>query len=100
MGRTHNSAQMNRCRMVAGLPSLYTRVTFRWGQPPMTDTLKTRLLRRYEADADICSTDAGDPTLGFYSPFGPLIAKAEVPLALVDRLNAFADTIVSDGKGM
>jgi Putative 2OG-Fe(II) oxygenase len=66
----------------------------------MSDTLKTRLLRRYEAGANVCSTDAGDPELGFYSPFGPLIAKAEVPAALVDRLNAFADTIVTDGKGM
>ena len=66
----------------------------------MSDTLKTRLLRRYEAGADVCSTDAGDPELGFYSPFGPLIAKAEVPAALVDRLNDYADTVVTDGKGM
>ena len=66
----------------------------------MSDSLKTRLLRRYEAGAHVCSTDAGDPELGFYSPFGPLIAKATVPAALVDRLNAFADTVVADGKGM
>jgi hypothetical protein len=66
----------------------------------VAEPLKTRLLRRYEADASVYSTDAGDPALGFYSPFGPLIAKAEVPPALVDRLNAFADTIVADGKGM
>lgn len=66
----------------------------------MTDTLKTRLLRRYEAGADVLSTDPGDPALGFYSPFGPLIAKAQVPAALVERLNAFADTVVADGKGM
>ena len=64
------------------------------------ENLKTRLLRRYEASANVCSTDAGDPALGFYSPFGPLIAKTEVPAALVDRLNAFADTVVTDGKGM
>ena len=63
----------------------------------MSDTLKTRLLRRYEAGAHVCSSDRG---LDFYSPFGPLIAKTEVPAALVDRLNAFADTVVSDGKGM
>ena len=66
----------------------------------MSDTLKTRLLRRYEATANVVSTDAGHPSLGFYSPFGPLIAKAEVPAALVDRLNAFADTAVTPGKGM
>jgi hypothetical protein len=64
------------------------------------DSLKTRLLRRYEAGADVCATDAGNPALGFYSPFGPLIAKAEVPRALVDHLNRFADTVVADGKGM
>lgn len=66
----------------------------------MSDTLKTRLLRRYEAGANVIATDAGNPELGFYSPFGPLIAKAEVPAALVDHLNAFADTVVTDGKGM
>ena len=66
----------------------------------MSDNLKTRLLRRYEASANVCSTDAGDPELGFYSPFGPLIAKAKVAAALVDQLNRFADTIVADGKGM
>ena len=63
----------------------------------MSDILKTRLLRRYEAGGHVCSNDRG---LDFYSPFGPLIAKTEVPAALVDRLNAFADTVVTDGKGM
>jgi hypothetical protein len=66
----------------------------------MSDSLKTRLLRRYEADPVQVAHEPGDPALGFYSPFGPLIAKAEVPAALVDRLNAFADAVVSDGKGM
>lgn len=66
----------------------------------MSDSLKTRLLRRYEATDHVCATDAGDPAMGFYSPFGPLIAKTEVPMALVDRLNAFADSLTSDGKGM
>lgn len=66
----------------------------------MSDTLKSRLLRRYEATATVTSTDSGDPLLGFYSPFGPLIAKAELPATLVHRLNAFADTVVTPGKGM
>lgn len=66
----------------------------------MSDTLKTRLLRRYEATGHVCATDAGNPAMGFYSPFGPLIAKTEVPMALVDQLNAFADSLTSDGKGM
>ena len=63
----------------------------------MTDLLKTRLLRRYEANDHVCATDAG---VDFYSPFGPLIAKTTAPAALVDRLNAFADTVVTEGKGM
>jgi hypothetical protein len=66
----------------------------------MSDSLKTRLLRRYEASANVVATDAGDPAMGFYSPFGPLIGKAEVPAALVAHLNAFADTMVTGGKGM
>jgi hypothetical protein len=66
----------------------------------MAGDLKTRLLKRYEADADVCSTDAGDPNLDFYSPFGPLIAKAQVPAALVDRINAYADTVVSNEQSM
>jgi hypothetical protein len=63
----------------------------------MSDSLKTRLLKRYEASADVYSTDARDPALDFYSPFGPLIAKAEVPAALVERINAYADATLSDG---
>jgi hypothetical protein len=66
----------------------------------MSDHLKTRLLRRYEAAANVYATEPGDPPLGFYSPFGPLIARTEVPAALVDQLNAFADGVVTDGKGM
>jgi hypothetical protein len=66
----------------------------------MSDTMKTRLLRRYEADADVHSSVAGDPALDFYSPFGPLIARAEAPHALVDQINTYADGIVSAGKSM
>jgi hypothetical protein len=66
----------------------------------MTDTLKTRLLRRYEASADVYTTVAGDPSLDLFSPFGPMIGKTVVPAALVDRLNAYVDTVVEAGKGM
>ena len=66
----------------------------------MSQSLKNRLLRRYEAGADVIATDPGDPALSYYSPFGPLIAKAEVPAALVNQLNAFADTVVTSGTGM
>jgi hypothetical protein len=66
----------------------------------MSDNLKTRLLRRYEASARVFATEPGAPALDYYSPFGPLIAKAEVPATLVAQLNDFADTVVADGRGM
>ena len=40
---------------------------------------RTQLLRRYEADANICATDGENPGMDFYSPFGPMIAKVTVP---------------------
>ena len=42
-------------------------------------TTKERRLRKYEADATVVLDDAGDPPMEFYSPFGPLIAKASLP---------------------
>lgn len=63
-------------------------------------TAKERQLKKYEAEARAVLTDAGDPPLEFYSPFGPMIAKATVPPALVDRINRHADGRVVQGKGM
>jgi hypothetical protein len=60
---------------------------------------KTRSLRKYEAEA---VTQAGDdelPRLDLFSPFGPMIAKAEMPRALVDRINAFADLRLRPNEG-
>jgi hypothetical protein len=61
---------------------------------------KERQLKKYEAEARAVLTDAGDPPLEFFSPFGPMIAKATVPPALVERINRFADSQVVQGKGM
>jgi hypothetical protein len=44
-----------------------------------TPSNRTQLLRRYEADANICATDGEFPAMDFYSPFGPMIAKVTVP---------------------
>lgn len=52
---------------------------------------KTRSLRKYEAEAIAHAADGDSPQLELFSPFGPMIAKAEIPLALVDRINGFAD---------
>lgn len=52
---------------------------------------KEQRLKKYEAAAAPCATAAGDPPLELYSPFGPLIAKARVPTALVAQLNRYVD---------
>lgn len=59
---------------------------------------KERLLKKYEAEARVCSTGEGDPAIDFYSPFGPMIAKTRLPEALVQRINRYADGVVSAGK--
>jgi len=52
---------------------------------------KTRSLRKYEAEAVAQAGDDELPRLDLFSPFGPMIAKVEMPRALVERINAFAD---------
>jgi uncharacterized protein (TIGR02466 family) len=53
-------------------------------------------LRRYEgAPAVVAKNEAaGAAAMDFYSPFGPMIAKTELPLALVERINRHADEAV------
>lgn len=55
---------------------------------------KERRLKKYEAAAQPCATDAGDPPLEFFSPFGPLIAKTRFPETLVARLNRYVDGVL------
>jgi hypothetical protein len=62
----------------------------------MTPNEKTRALRKYEAAARVVSTEGG---VDLFAPFGPMIAKATLPAALVDRLNAFADARVLPDQG-
>ena len=61
---------------------------------------KERLLKKYEAEARVCASAQGDPALDFYSPFGPMIAKTRLPEALVERINRYADGVVSHDKSM
>jgi len=61
---------------------------------------KERLLKKYEAEARACLTDAGIPPMDFYSPFGPMIAKTTLPGPLIARVNRYADAVVAPGKGM
>jgi Putative 2OG-Fe(II) oxygenase len=70
-----------------------------------TNAKKTRALKKYEAAPVAFATDPGDPSLGdpslaLFSPFGPLIAQAAMPQALVERINRYGDQVVGDGAGM
>jgi hypothetical protein len=58
---------------------------------------KTRALKKYEAAPVPYATAAGDPPLSLFSPFGPMIARAEVPRTLVDGINRYADGVVREG---
>src|SRR5262249_4270534 len=64
---------------------------------------KTRALKKYEA-APIAGGHAaghhpGEPDLALFSPFGPLIATAVLPLALTDEINRYGDQVVGDRPG-
>lgn len=65
----------------------------------MDHSIKSRLLKKYEAGQDICQTQGENPAMDFYSPFGPMIAKVKSPPALLDRINAYADGKISSDKG-
>lgn len=52
---------------------------------------KTRALRKYEAAPVACASDLGVPRLDLFSPFGPMIGKAEMTEAVVERINHYAD---------
>lgn len=60
---------------------------------------KTRSLKKYEAEAVARLADDGAPPLELFSPFGPMIAKAEVLPELVARINGFADRHVREPEG-
>lgn len=60
---------------------------------------KERKLRKYESEARAALVQAGDPPLEFYSPFGPMIAKATLPQSVVERINRHADALVRPGEG-
>lgn len=65
----------------------------------MKQSVKAKLLRRYEGDASAFTTADGNPPIDLYSPFGPMIARTTLPKALVERINGYADKVVSSEKG-
>ena len=44
-------------------------------------TSKTRSLRKYEGDHSVVAIDPIEPSLEFFAPFGPLIAKTRKAVA-------------------
>jgi hypothetical protein len=65
----------------------------------MDHSIKTRLLKKYEAADSVAFTAAGDPQMDFYTPFGPMIAKVRLAPELIDRLNTHIDTLIPQGQG-
>ncbi|HEX4985041.1 MAG TPA: putative 2OG-Fe(II) oxygenase [Burkholderiales bacterium] len=61
--------------------------------------IKARALKKYEASPDAIVAREGDPPLEFFSPFGPMIGRAQLPRPIVDRVNRFADGFVSPTEG-
>lgn len=64
----------------------------------MNEKNRTRRLRKYEADPNQSTASPSNNALQLLSPFGPLIAKTKLPMALVDKINQFADKHVSLNK--
>jgi len=60
---------------------------------------KTRSLKKFEAEQTASFTDQGPPAIDFFSPFGPMIAKTQMPQSLMDRINHYADQVVSPTEG-
>lgn len=58
----------------------------------------TRRLRKYEADATPNVVDSAGSPMDCFSPFGPLIARIRLPQDIVDRINHYADALISSDK--
>lgn len=72
-------------------------------KPDASTRAKTRALKKYEAaplpSATSPGQHPGEPDLALFSPFGPLIAQAAVPEALIERINRYGDQVVGDRPG-
>lgn len=60
---------------------------------------KTRSLKKFEAEPRASFTDQASPSMDFFSPFGPMIAKTQMPQSLMDPINHYADQVVSSSRG-
>lgn len=55
-----------------------------------------RALKKYEAEPLTIKSQSGAYAQDFYSPFGPLIAKARLSSALIEQLNQQLDTEIAN----
>jgi len=60
-----------------------------------------RRLARYEAAEKACAREEldGGGAMEFYSPFGPLIARVQAPMSLVDSINGYMDRRIEAHEG-
>ena len=65
----------------------------------MKTEAKTRALKKYEAAPVARNVEPGNPQLNLFAPFGPLIAQAEMPPAVTEKINRYADRQVRDQIG-
>ena len=68
-------------------------------ETPAGTRAKTRLLKKYEAAPQPRGSAPGDPPLDLYTPFGPMIVRADAPSDLVERINRYADGIIGNSSG-
>ena len=64
---------------------------------PQALARKTRSLKKYEAASDPVARLKGAPPMELFSPFGPLIARSQLEVSLVERLNRYEDVQFRDG---
>jgi hypothetical protein len=66
----------------------------------MDEADRARRLRRYEAEPTVVAREDGEsPHMALFSPFGPMIARMRMPATLIERINGYADAVISPDQG-
>ncbi len=65
----------------------------------MDDAEKLRRLSKYEAQDAVLFRDGDADAMEFYSPFGPLIGRTQVPIHLIDHVNDHVEDILPCDRG-
>ncbi len=65
----------------------------------MRNEERQRRLSKYEARDEVLFTNHDAPAMEFLSPFGPLIARTQMPSYLVEHINEHVDGLLQPGEG-